>query len=61
MPTFDDRKEYWDPALPTVGVKVPHVGVMLNVTKQSKSTMTVKLRTSTAITPADVRASLAKG
>ena len=40
MPTFDDRKEYWDPAQPTVGVKVPHVGVRMRVTKQSGTSMT---------------------
>ena len=27
VPVFDDRKEFWDPALPNVGVKVPHAGV----------------------------------
>jgi len=43
VPTFDDRKEYWDPALPTVGVKVPHIGVQMRVTKQSGTSMTVRI------------------
>ena len=36
-------KEYWDPALPTVGVKVPHAGVKITVTKQDGTSMTVKV------------------
>jgi immune inhibitor A len=43
VPVFDDRREFWDPALPTVGVKVPHVGVQLRVTKQSGTSMTVRV------------------
>ncbi|RKQ90987.1 immune inhibitor A [Solirubrobacter pauli] len=43
VPTFDDRKEYWDPALPTVGVKVPHVGVQIRVTQQSGTSMRVRV------------------
>ena len=31
VPTFDDRKEFWNAAQPTVGVKVPHVGVRMRV------------------------------
>ncbi|MCW2811605.1 MAG: putative family peptidase [Friedmanniella sp.] len=48
-PTFDDTKSYWDPAQPTVGVKTPGVGVTLQVTKQSGTSMTVKLGTSTPV------------
>lgn len=43
VPTFDDRKEYWDPALPTVGVKVPHVGVQIRVTQQSGTSMKIRI------------------
>jgi immune inhibitor A len=43
VPTFDDMKEYWDPAQPRIGVKVPHAGVKLTVTKQSGTSMTVKV------------------
>lgn len=43
VPTFDDRKEYWDPALPTVGVKVPHVGVQIRVTQQSGTSMRIRI------------------
>jgi immune inhibitor A len=43
VPTFNDVKEYWDPAQPQVGVKVPHVGVKLTVTKQSGTSMTVRV------------------
>ena len=59
-PKFDDTRTYWYAEDPYTGVKTPKVGVVLKVTKQDKSSMTVKLRTSTSITPADVRASLAK-
>jgi len=43
VPTFDDRKEYWDPALPYVGVKVPHVGVQIRVTQQSGTSMRIRV------------------
>jgi len=43
VPAFDDRKEYWDPALPTVGVKVPHVGVQLRVLQQSGTSMRIRV------------------
>ena len=43
MPLFDDRREFWDPALPFVGVKVPHVGVKLRVTQQSGTSMRVRV------------------
>ncbi len=45
-PLFDDTLSYWDPAQPTVGVKTPGVGVTLQVTKQSGTSMTVRLGTS---------------
>ncbi len=43
VPTFDDRRDYWDPALPTVGVKVPKTGTQIRVTKQSGTSMTVRV------------------
>ncbi len=48
VPTFNDLKEYWDPAQPTVGVKVPHVGVKITVTKQDGTSMTVKVAAAAA-------------
>jgi immune inhibitor A len=43
VPVFNDMKEYWDAGLPRIGVKVPHVGVTLRVTKQSGTSMTVRV------------------
>ena len=43
MPTFDDRKEYWNAAQPTVGVKVPHVGVRMRVVSASGTSMRVRI------------------
>ena len=43
MPTFNDLKEYWNSVQPTVGVKVPHVGVRLTVSNQSGTSMTVRV------------------
>ncbi|MDA0161434.1 immune inhibitor A [Solirubrobacter ginsenosidimutans] len=43
QPVFDDRREFWDPALPFVGVKVPHVGVTIRVTQQSGTSMRVRV------------------
>ena len=43
MPVFDDRREYWDPALPNVGVKVPHVGVRIRVLQQNGTSMRVRV------------------
>jgi immune inhibitor A len=40
---FDDRREFWDPALPFVGVKVPQVGVTIRVTQQSGTSMRVRV------------------
>ena len=48
VPVFDDSRSYWDPALPNVGVKVPHVGVMLRVTQQSGTSMRVRVGSSAA-------------
>jgi immune inhibitor A len=43
VPLFDDRREYWDPALPNVGVKVPHVGVTIRVAQQSGTSMRIRI------------------
>jgi len=43
VPTFNDLKEYWNSVQPTVGVKVPHVGVRLTVSNQSGTSMTVRV------------------
>ena len=43
QPLFDDRREYWDPALPNVGVKVPHVGVTIRVAQQSGTSMRIRV------------------
>jgi immune inhibitor A len=48
QPLFDDRREYWDPALPYVGVKVPHVGVTIRVTQQSGTSMRIRIGSSAA-------------
>ena len=42
MPVFDDRREYWDAALPNVGVKVPHAGVRMQVVSQDGTSMRVR-------------------
>ena len=34
---------FFHPAQPTVGVKVPHVGVKITVTKQNGTSMTIKV------------------
>jgi len=43
VPVFDDRRDYWDPAIPTVGVKTPKAGVQLRVTQQSGTSMRVRV------------------
>ena len=43
VPVFDDRRSYWDPALPTVGVKVPNAGVQLQVAQQQGTSMRLRL------------------
>jgi immune inhibitor A len=47
QPLFDDRREYWDPALPYVGVKVPHAGVTIRVTQQSGTSMRIRIGSAT--------------
>jgi immune inhibitor A len=43
VPTFDDRREYWDPAQPQVGVKVPHAGVKITVQRQPGTSMRIRI------------------
>ena len=41
--TFDDRRDYWDPAQPTVGVKVPRAGVKMTVLSQDGTAMRIRV------------------
>jgi immune inhibitor A len=43
QPVFDDRRSYWDPAIPTVGVKVPNAGVKIQVLSQSGTSMRIRV------------------
>jgi immune inhibitor A len=43
QPTFDDRKAYWDAAIPQVGVKVPNAGVKVTVQEQDGTSMKVRV------------------
>jgi immune inhibitor A len=43
QPVFDDRWSYWDPAIPTAGVKVPNAGVRMVVQSASGTSMKIKL------------------
>ncbi len=61
QPLFDDTRNYENPALPLVGVKTPGIGVTLRVIIQTDTSMWVKLGTSKPVSPAAVRATLAKG
>ena len=51
QPLFDDTRSYWRAEQPRTGVKTPGVGVTLEVTKQKGTSMTVKLGTSTKVSP----------
>jgi immune inhibitor A len=44
VPTFDDRKSYWNAATPQSSVKVPNAGVLMNVSKQEGTSLTLKIR-----------------
>lgn len=52
QPLFDDTRSYWNAAQPRVGVITPGVGVTLRVTKQSGTSMKVRLGTSTPVSAA---------
>lgn len=43
QPVFDDRRQYWYPQLPTVGVKVPNAGVRMRVLTQNGTSMRVRI------------------
>ena len=43
VPVFDDRNSYWDPALPTAGVKVPNAGVRIQVQRQDGTSMRIRI------------------
>jgi immune inhibitor A len=47
QPLFDDTRSYWSATQPTVGVKTPGVGVTLQVSGQTPSTMTVDVGVTT--------------
>jgi immune inhibitor A len=57
QPLFDDTRSYWRAEQPRTGVKTPGVGVTLEVTKQSGTSMTVKLGTSKSVSAAATLAS----
>jgi immune inhibitor A len=40
---FNDMNQFWDPALPYVGVKVPHAGVRMQVQTQDGTSMRVAI------------------
>jgi immune inhibitor A len=50
QPVFDDRRDYWDPALPAVGVKVPRAGVRMQVVEQSGTSMRVRISSTSPAT-----------
>jgi immune inhibitor A len=43
VPVFDDRRSYWDPAIPTAGVKVPNAGVRMQVQRQEDTSMRIRI------------------
>ena len=57
QPLFDDTRSYWNATQPTAGVKVADVGVTLKVTRQSGTSMTVKLGTSKKVSASATLAS----
>lgn len=52
QPLFDDTRSYWRADIPRTGVKTPGVGVTMEVTQQSGTSLTVKLGTSRSVSPA---------
>jgi immune inhibitor A len=47
VPVFDDRRSYWDPAQPNIGVKVPNAGVRIQVQKQTGTSMRIRISSTT--------------
>ena len=43
VPVFDDRRSYWDAALPNAGVKVPNAGVRIQVQRQQGTSMRIRI------------------
>jgi immune inhibitor A len=43
VPVFDDRRSYWDPAIPTAGVQVPNAGVRIQVQRQEGTSMRIRI------------------
>jgi immune inhibitor A len=43
VPTFDDRKSYWNAAIPQSSVKVPHAGVRMKVLKQRGTSLRLRI------------------
>lgn len=46
VPTFDDTRSYWDPAIPTAGVKVAGAGVKITILSQHGTQMRVRIGSS---------------
>ena len=42
-PVFDDRRAYWTPEQPFVGVKVPNAGVRIRVQSQLGTSMKIRI------------------
>ena len=43
VPVFDDRRSYWDAAIPLAGVKVPNEGVRIQVQRQEGTSMRIRI------------------
>ena len=43
VPTFDDRKSYWNAAIPQSSVKVPNAGVRMKVEKQQGTSLRLRI------------------
>ena len=43
VPTFDDRKSYWNAAIPQSSVKVPNAGVRMKVLKQKGTSLKLRI------------------
>ena len=43
VPTFDDRKSYWNAAIPLSSVKVPNAGVRMKVLKQQGTSLKLRI------------------
>jgi immune inhibitor A len=59
QPLFDDTRSYWVATSPYNSVKTPGVGVRLRVTKQTKTSMTVRVGTSPQVSARTLRSTVA--